>query len=301
MATVLLPETTRALYPFESHFLTLSDGKRMHYVDEGPDDGEILVFSHGYPMWSFVYRALIVYYAAQGYRCVAMDHIGFGLSDKPTVRRYHTIRRHIYNLLELLNTLELRDLTLIMENWGAPLALGYALRRPARVKRLVIMNSWAFQDTLSHRLHPLVRLVTRPGMGELLFGAMNLAFPLGVQRWTARQLSPAVLAAYRAPFRDARNRLALVQFPRMISTSPNHASAPMMREIESGLSAFRRVPSLIVWGEDDPVFPPVIAQHWKTQLPRAKGPYIIPRARHYLTEDAPDQLIEHIDRFLEAT
>jgi len=301
MATVMLPETTRALYPFKSHYLTLSDGKRMHYVDEGPDDGEVLVFVHGYPMWSFMYRALIVYYAARGYRCVAMDHIGFGMSDKPTVRRYHTVRRHIHNLLECLNTLNLSDVTLIMENWGVPLALGYAIRRTENIKRLVIMNSWVFQDTLSHPMHPLVRVVTRPGLGELLFGVLNLAFPLGVQRWTARQLSAAVLNAYRAPFRDARNRMALVQFPRMISTAPHHESASMMREIETGLSQFKSTPALIVWGEDDPIFPPEIAHHWKTLLPRAKGPVMIPHARHYLAEDDPDRLTQHIDAFLDST
>ena len=110
MATVVLPEPSRALYPFRSQFVTLSDGRQMHYVDEGPPDGELLVFVHGYPTWSFTYRALLVYYAARGYRCVAMDHIGFGLSDKPTGGRYHTLRRHIHNLHELISTLQLKDL-----------------------------------------------------------------------------------------------------------------------------------------------------------------------------------------------
>ncbi|RPI95991.1 MAG: alpha/beta fold hydrolase, partial [Chloroflexi bacterium] len=103
----MLPNTVRALYPFKSSFMTLSDGHRMHYAAEGPEDGEVLVFVHGYPTWSFVYRALLVYYGALGYRCIAVDHIGCGLSDKPTSRRYHTLQRHIQNLAEFLKRLNL--------------------------------------------------------------------------------------------------------------------------------------------------------------------------------------------------
>lgn len=301
MATVLLPETTRALYPFKSHYFTLSDGTRMHYLDEGPGDGPPLVFFHGYPVWSFAYRALVICYAAQGYRCLAMDHIGYGLSDKPTSRRYHTLRRHVYNVIEFVRGLELRDVTLVGENWGMVFALGYAIRHVENIRRLVIMNSWVFPASSDYPMHPVVRLVARPGIGELMFGALNLAFPLGLQRWTARQLSAAVMMAYRAPFREARHRVALVQFPRMISTHPNHPSTPLLREIEDGLSALRKTPALIVWGAEDPVFPPAIAHHWKAALPQASGPHLIPYARHYLTEDNPDALMQLLDTFLAET
>ncbi|MBN1562871.1 MAG: alpha/beta fold hydrolase [Anaerolineae bacterium] len=301
MATVVLPESTRALYPFAAHYYTLSDGKRMHYLDEGPPNGEVLVFLHGYPTWSFTYRALIVYYAALGYRCIAPDFIGFGLSDKPADKAYHTLRHHIHNTLEYLNVLRLRDITLIMEDWGGPLGLTYTLRRQETVKRLVLMNTWVFQDTLPNRLHPLVNWATRPGFGELIFGRFNLAFDLVLQRWSNRQLSEAVLMAYKAPFRDLRERAALIQFPRMISTTPDHPSAQLMREIESGLDALKRMPTLLLWGEADPAFPLQTAEHWKTMLPRAKGPIVLPQARHFLVEDAPEAVTRHLDQFLEAT
>ncbi|MCL4238660.1 MAG: alpha/beta fold hydrolase [Anaerolineae bacterium] len=301
MATAVLPETTRALYPFSSRFFTLDDGQRMHYVDEGPPDGEPLVFLHGYPMWSFAYRALIVYYAALGYRCVAMDHIGYGLSDKPTNRSYHTLRRHIHNVLEFVAALDLRQVTLIMEDWGTAFGLGYAVHHPQNIRRLVIMNSWVFQDTFEHRVPLLVRLLTWPAVGELALGVLNLAFPLGLQRWTARQLSAGVMMAYRSPFREARQRAALVQFPRMISLSPHHPSAEAMREIESGLTALHQVPALIVWGQEDPIFPPELANHWKKALPRARGPHFIAGARHFLSEDDPDGLALLLDTFLADT
>jgi pimeloyl-ACP methyl ester carboxylesterase len=301
MATVVLPETTRALYPFKSHFLTLSDGKRMHYVDEGPEDGEVLVFAHGYPLWSFVYRAFVVYYAAQGYRCIAMDHIGYGLSDKPTGRHYHTVRRHIHNVMECLTVLNVHAVTLVMEDWGCPLALGYAIRYPENVKRLVILNSWAFQDTFTNRLNRFIHWTTQPGIGDLLYGTLNLVFTWGVQHWTARRLSSAVLAAYKAPFRDPRNRTALIQFPRMINIAPTHPSASTMREIEQGLATLTHIPALILWGERDSLFPPEVAHHWKKLLPRSSGPVFMSTASHFPAEDDPDLVIEHLDAFLDRT
>ncbi len=298
MATATLPESTRALYPFESHTITLSDGQRMHYVDEGPEGGAVLLFAHGYPLWSFVYRAFVIYFAAQGYRCIAIDHIGFGLSDKPTSRRYHTLRRHIHNLMECLGALDVHDITLVMEDWGGPIGLGYAVRNPANIRRLVLMNTWGFQDTLANPLSALARLAIRPGIGELIFGTFNLAFNFGVQRWTVRTLSEAVLAAYEAPFREPRSRTALIQFPRMVSATPNHPSAASMREIERNLALFERTPSLILWGAENPVFSREVAEHWKKMLPRAHGPYFIEHAGHVLPEDRPEAVVEHLDAFL---
>ena len=301
MATVMLPESTRALYPFASHYYTLSDGNRIHYLDEGPPDGEVLVFLHGYPVWSFAYRALIVYYAALGYRCIAPDLIGYGLSDKPIGKHYHTLRRHLHNVLECLNVLNLREITLVMEDWGGPLGLGYTLRRINTVKRLVIMNTWVFQESFPNHLHPVVAWAIRPGIGELLFGRFNLALDLILQRWSTHHLSEAVLMAYKAPFRNLRERTALIQFPRMISSSPDHPSAAIMSEIENGLGDLGQIPVLLLWGADDPVFPPEVAQHWKTLLPRAKGPFLLPHARHFLGEDAPEAITRHLDAFLDST
>ncbi|HEX3051303.1 MAG TPA: alpha/beta fold hydrolase [Aggregatilineaceae bacterium] len=301
MATAALPDTIRALYPFDSHFVTLSDGKLLHYIDEGPADGEVLVFIHGYPTWSYAYRALVVYYAAMGYRCIALDHVGFGLSDKPTSRRYHTLRRHIHNLIESITQLELQPVTLIMEGWGGPLGLGYAIRNPEQVRRMAIMDTWAFQDTYIYRLNRWVGIVTKPGIGELLFRTLNLAIMLSVQQWTVRRLSATVLEGYRYPFRDLRSRTALVQFPRMVNLTPSHPSASSIREIEQNLPLLNTIPTLILWGQEDRILTPDVADHWKKMLPRARGPIMIERAGHLVCEDTPYDVIHHLDRFLERT
>ena len=301
MATAVLPEPSRALYPFRSRFVTLSDGKQMHYVDEGPPEGELLVFVHGYPTWSFTFRALLVYYAARGFRCIAMDHIGFGLSDKPSGGRYHSLRRHIHNLQELMVSLELPESTLIMEDWGGPFALGYTIRHCTKVRRLVVMNTWGFQDTHPPRLERLVRLVTLPGIGELLFRTFNFAPTVFLQRITARHLSPAVISGYRAPFRENRSRNALVQFPRMIPTGPDHPSAPGLREIARGLAELEHIPTLLLWGERDPIFGPDVARHLRRHMLSARGPHLIEGAGHLLAEDAPEELITYLDDFLAET
>ena len=301
MAAAVLPEGTRALYPFKSRFLALSDGHKMHYIDEGPPDGEVLVFLHGYPTWSFVFRAFVIYFAAQGYRCIALDHVGYGLSDKPSSHRYHTLRRHIYNVIELLGTLEVQDVTLIMEDWGGPFGLGYAIRTPETVRRLVIMNSWAFQDTINNRLEPLVRLVQTPVIGDVVFGTFNAAVGILLQRETSQRLTSSVLNGYRAPFKDRRSRTALVQFPRMINTSQQHRSAKLMREIEKSIGDLGPIPALILWCENDVIFGQEVAHHWKTLLPHARGPVFLPHANHLLAEDDPEAAIDHIVRFLEAT
>jgi haloalkane dehalogenase len=202
-------------------------------------------------------------------------------------------------LFEFLTLLDLRDMTLIMEDWGGPMGLSYAIQRPEHVRRLVIMNSWVFQDTYLNRLDPLVKWVTRPAVGELLFGTLNLTFRLVIQRWTARQLSEAVLLAYKTPFNDSRHRAALIQFPRMINITPDHPSAPIMREIENGLGGLRHIPTLLLWGKDNPVFPPDVAGHWKAMIPRAKGPMMLEPARHLLAEDVPDDIIYHLNAFFE--
>jgi len=122
-----------------------------------------------------------------------------------------------------------------------------------------------------------------------------------VQRWTQRNLSSAVLNAYKMPFREGRNRTALVQFPRMINTKPTHPSAQTMRDIESHLDKLRRIPTLILWGADDPLFPPDIAEHWETMMPRAHGPIMLEGAGHFLPEDAPNEVVFHLDKFLSST
>ena len=151
------------LFPFESRFLDLPPDHRMHYIDEG--EGEPIVFVHGNPAWSFEFRHPVRELRSE-FRCVALDHIGFGLSSRSARREDHRPQSHAQRLAALLDHLDLRDITLFMNDWGGPIGLDFARRHPERVKRLVIANTWCWPvaDTVCSFFHPSApaRLYARP-------------------------------------------------------------------------------------------------------------------------------------------
>ena len=128
-------------FPFAPQYLEV-DGLRMHYLDEGPKDAPVALLVHGMPTWSYLYRTMIPPLLAAGYRCVAPDHIGFGRSDKVTDPAWYDIARHTANLTRLVTSLDLRDITLFVQDWGGPTGLAQYATMPERFSRLVIMNTW---------------------------------------------------------------------------------------------------------------------------------------------------------------
>lgn len=132
-------------FPFEPHYLDIG-GLRMHYLDEGPRSGPVALMLHGMPTWSYLYRTVIPPLRASGYRCIAPDHIGFGRSDKVTDPAWYDIARHTANLAQLIETLDLVNITLFVQDWGGPTGLAQAVAMPDRFARLVIMNTWLHHD-----------------------------------------------------------------------------------------------------------------------------------------------------------
>jgi len=128
-------------FPFAPNYHPWQD-LRMHYVDEGPRDGPVMLLLHGMPTWGFLYRDMIPALVAAGYRCIAPDHMGFGRSDKPTDIHWYTIARHTEILTSLIVALDLRNVTLVCQDWGGPTGLAQAAMMPERFDHLVIMNTW---------------------------------------------------------------------------------------------------------------------------------------------------------------
>ena len=128
-------------FPYEPHFHQWQD-LRMHYVDEGPEDGPVMLLLHGMPTWAFLYRHMIPGLVAAGFRCIAPDHIGFGRSDKPVDIHWYTIARHTEILTSLITGLDLSRITLVCQDWGGPTGLAQAAMMPERFEHLVIMNTW---------------------------------------------------------------------------------------------------------------------------------------------------------------
>lgn len=284
----------RKLYPFASHWLDL-EGVRYHYLDEGPRDAPPVVMLHGNPTWSFYYRTLIPELSRR-YRVVVPDHVGCGLSDKPRYYPY-TLAQHIENVERLIARLELRDLTLVMHDWGGPIGMGYATRYPDNVARLVVFNTAAFcQPALPLR----IKICRIPVFGELVVQELNLFARLALVWATSRpeRFTPDVRAGYLAPYRNRRDRIALLRFVQDIPLERGHRSRKVLEEIEAGLSKLQGRPMLILWGEDDFCFTVEhFLREWQRRFPDAEV-HVLEGAGHYVVEDACERILPLMTGFL---
>lgn len=285
-----------ALYPFPAHHFDRGAGLRMHYLDEG--SGPPVLMVHGNPSWSFYYRNLVL--ALRGtHRCIAPDHIGMGLSDKPGDEAYsYTLAQRIDDLEALVASLELREpLTLVVHDWGGLIGFGWAIRHPDQVARLVILNTAAFPLPEGKRLPWQLKLARTP-LGALLVRSLN-AFAWGAARagCTRRRMPAEISAAYRAPYDSWANRIATLRF---VQDIPLHLADPafaLVHHVAGNLELFKAAPALIVWGGKDFVFDEDFLARWREHLPAAKLRYLAD-AGHYVLEDASDETVPLIADFV---
>ena len=283
----------RALYPFTPHFVSV-DGAMMHYVDEGA--GQAVVMVHGNPTWSFYFRRLIQRLSQSGLRGVAPDHIGCGLSDKPQAYPYR-LATHIDNLESLLDrTLKLSRVHLVLHDWGGAIGMGYAVRHPERIGRIVVLNTAAFHLP---RCPWRIRVCKTPVFGELAVRLFNGFARSALRMATCRRdlFTPPVRAGYLAPYDTYRNRVANLAFVRDIPMSPSHPTWQTLAEIEAGLPKLRQKPMLICWGLRDFVFTEEFLEGWRTRFPEARA-HRFPEAGHYVLEDAHQEVIPLVEQFL---
>lgn len=284
------------LYPFAPHFVEIG-GHRLHYVDEGT--GEPIVALHGNPTWSFYYRNMIAGLADR-YRVVAPDHIGCGLSDKPTDAAYpYRLARRVDDVEALLDRLfPNQRINLLLHDWGGMIGVGYAARHPERVRRLILLNTAAFRLP-SHKRFPWQLWAARtPGLGAFLVRGMN-AFVEGLfKQGVVRPLAKEVRNEYRRPYDSWRNRIALHRFVQDIPLDPSHPSWETIVAIEEGLPRLKSIPTLICWGEQDFVFDAAFLDEWRRRLPDA-AVRTFPDAGHLVLEDAGPEILAATRHFLE--
>ena len=277
-------------YPFESHFLDL-DGASLHFVDEGPRGAEPLVFLHGNPTWSFLWREPIKAFRAD-HRCVAPDHIGCGFSDKPQDYPYR-LERHVENLERLVDRLQLERLTLVVHDWGGAIGFSFAVRHPERVARLIVMNTAAFPGPCPLRIRicrtPFFGPMAVRGLNAFARGAVLMASERGLDRETRR--------GFLEPYRTWSERVATLRFVQDIPLAPSHPSWSRLQEIDRGLVRLGDKPMCVIWGERDWCFTPHFRREWQRRFPRARV-HVVESAGHWVMEDARDDVIRWMREFL---
>jgi pimeloyl-ACP methyl ester carboxylesterase len=295
--------TFEGSWPYEPRWFDSADG-RMHYVDEGPRDGRPVVMLHGNPTWGYLYRNFIPPLVEAGHRAIVPDHLGFGRSDKPDRPELYTIRRHAERMEALLESLDLRDATVVPQDWGGPIGLYWASRHPERCRGLFILNTYAHRPPGEVPLPLPLRLFRRPGVGELMVKRLDLfkrvfLFRAGVVH--RERLTPTVKRAYLAPHPTAASRTPILVFPREIPAGPTGPVSDLLAEVEEPLTKhFREKPVGIAWALKDIAFTEmVLEQLWLRTFPDAEV-LRLADAGHYLQEDAHERivpaLIEHLRR-----
>lgn len=278
----------RALYPFASHWMS-TDAGRVHYVDEG--SGRPVLFVHGNPTWSFYWREHIKALAPD-HRCVAIDHLGCGLSDKPQDAPYRLADR-VSDLARLVERLDLRDITLVVHDWGGAIGFGMAERMPERVARLVVTNTGAFP---SEHMPWRIAACRMPGLGPLAVRGLNGFAGAATFMATERGLDPDVKAGLLAPYDSWANRVAVQRFVEDIPRTPAHPSYEALLGAERGVRAVADRPALIAWGERDWCFTPAFRRGFEERLTNATT-VRYEDAGHYVNEDARERIVPLVREF----
>jgi len=290
-----IPGWLRALYPFEPRSLALGR-VRLSYVDEGPRSAEAVILLHGNPTWSFFYRELIRRLSAAGIRAVAPDHIGMGLSDKPSGYPYR-LERRIADVAALIEHLGLAKVHLVVHDWGGAVGFGWAVHRPDLAGRIAVLNTAAFP---SRWMPWRIAACRAPLLGEwLMRGANAFAGPATWMAVRRRPLPADIKRAYLFPYDSWGNRIGVARFVQDIPMGPAHPSMAVLEEIGNSLPKLADHPMLITWGGADFCFDRRFFEEWRRRFPNAQA-RLIPNAGHYLMEDAPDETIPEIEGFLKA-
>lgn len=293
-------------YDFTSR-IAMIDGHRMHYVDEG--QGETVLFLHGNPTWSYLYRHQIRG-LRESYRCLAPDHLGFGFSEKPRHADL-SMRAHIMRLDLFVTKLGLKDITLVVQDWGGIIGLSWAVRHKELIKRLVILNTAGFVPTsraevLSIRPIPwgyiLLGLLKIPLLGELFVQGRNgfARVLLRVGTHHKERLNRERMAGYIEPYPTWHSRRAHLASVRQIPHQRRHPTWQLLHETGEELTGWK-VPTQLIWGMKDPVFVSWFLEEFERRLPNHAPTLRIPDASHFLQDDTPDIITDQIREFLQNT
>lgn len=278
-------------YPFQNNFLEI-DGNKLNYVDEGAkDQGDPILMVHGNPTWSYYYRNLIKEFSKTN-RVIAPDHIGCGFSDKPQDYEY-MLENHISNIEKLVSKLELKNITLVVHDWGGAIGFGLATRHPDLIKKIVILNTAAY--TCDY-IPPQINICRTPILGEAVIRGFNAFAGPATHMAVEKPLSKNVKKGYLLPYNNYKNRIATAKFVTDIPMKKSHRSFKTLEAVELGLSKIT-CPKLVLWGRKDFCFNDYFLNRWRDIYPEATYK-IFEDAGHYVIEDESEAVIKEIRAFL---
>jgi len=276
-------------YPFGAKYYTTKDGHQMHYVDEG--QGRAIVMVHGNPTWSYLYRHLITGLSGS-YRCIAMDHIGFGLSEKPRNWGYLP-SQHAANVVGLIEHLGLTNVILVVHDWGGPIGLDFAIEHPARVRKLIIMNTWCWPVKGDHHFERYSSLMGGK-FGAFLIRNFNFFVNFLMKKAFGNQnlFTPEIKLHYKKPLARKRSRKGNIEFIRQVI-----GSTAWLESLYRNIDLIATKPTLLLWGGKDIAFREDELRKWQSIM---KNYHVaeFSEAGHYLQEECPDEILIEINKFL---
>lgn len=283
-----------AHYPFTGNLFEVKDGYNLHYLDEGKDLGIPTLFLHGNPTWSFLYRRLILSLREHG-RCIAPDHIGCGLSDKPSFPDFaYDLRSHGNNIRDLVNHLGIDRFSLVLHDWGGAIGLSAFRNEPERVHKLVVMNTAAFpSDDVPKR----ISICRIPIIGSLLVRGLNGFAGPATFMAVKKPMKPEIKSAFLHPYDNWRNRVAVWRFVKDIPKEKNHPTRSLLQETADSLVHYKDTPVLACWGMRDFCFHGGFLKEWRHFMPHLVAQEF-ENSGHYLLEDDYDGCRSKIEPFL---
>jgi haloalkane dehalogenase len=293
------PEWLKKLFPWEQKSLAVN-GRRMAYVDEGARAAPPVLLLHGNPTWGFLYRDFVAPLQQAGYRVIVPDCIGAGYSSKPRLDTAYSLAHHVADLVSLIDQLDLEGVTIVGQDWGGPQGIGAALQRLARVRAMVLMNTWAFTDYVGP-FHQNPRPWTTwhaPLIGPLLMKRFKVLSHGGVSTITKRGMTSAEKRAYHHIYDEADSETVVLTWPRSIPLRQGDRGWADMCAIETRLGELAKTPILVIWGVDDPVFNVEYRDRLMAKLPHAEGPINFDRASHFLQDDRGPDIVAAMLPFL---
>lgn len=293
------------MYPDCQHQITI-DGWRYHYLDnqlssaasergKPSEPPPVILCVHGNPTWSFYWRRVFADLGDR-FRVIAVDHIGCGLSDKPSRRQYdYCLANHRDNLLQLIDRLDLQRIVLLAHDWGGAIGLSAAVQRVSRMAGVMLLNTAAFPPPY---IPWRIGVCRTPVLGTAAVRGLNLFARAAITMAMSRQpLSPEAAAGLLAPYNSWQNRVGIDSFVRDIPMSPSHPSGPVLQQLEQQLSQLASLPQLLVWGMQDWCFRPECLERFLQHWPDAQAVRLHDTG-HYVMEDNPQETLAAIDRFL---